>query len=70
MAKLRFTLDEIKVLWDEYQAAWRIRVLKDGKWELRLPGPMQHIDGTRAERVKLKDVKSFIEFLKETYDGN
>lgn len=57
----------IRPLWDEYNKARVLSVLKDGKWK-HLPlvngvTPPAHIDGTRAETRSLKAVMGFPEYL-------
>lgn len=65
----RFSLDELEVLEQDYRTAFQIRVLKGGKWEYVSPKPggMAHLEGTRAERVQVKTVKTFTEYLREKY---
>jgi hypothetical protein len=62
--KRMFSLSEIEVYWDDYKDAYRLRVLKDGKWELislnQIPTGC-----VRAEKVKLSNHMEFPEFLKE-----
>ena len=65
----RFSLDELEVLEQDYRTAFQIRVLKDGKWVYVSPKPggVAHLEGTRAERVQVKTVKTFTEYLREKY---
>ena len=67
----RFSLDELEVLEQDYRAAFQVRVLKDGKWVYHdpKPGGMAHLEGTRAERVQVRTVKTFTEYLREKYAG-
>jgi hypothetical protein len=64
-----FSLQEIEELEKKYKAAFQIRVLDKGKWSYvdPIPGQMDHIEGTRAERVKVRDHKSFTEYLRGIY---
>jgi len=62
-----FRMPELEVLWDEYNARRQIRALVSGQW-VYVDGGMEAVKGlpaTRAEVVRLKDHKTFIEFLKE-----
>ncbi len=62
-----YSLPQLRVFWDDYQQKSVLRVLKDGKWTIQ---PMKnrglpHIEGTKAELVPLKQVKSFVDYLEE-----
>lgn len=62
-----FRIEELEMLWDEYNERRQIRALVGGKW-VYTDGGIDKVKGmgaTRAEVVKLKDHKTFIEFLKE-----
>lgn len=62
--KRSFTLGELEVYWEEYESAFRLWVLKDGKRELRKLTD-RPAGCTSAEKVKLKSHMTFPEFLKE-----
>jgi hypothetical protein len=64
----RFTLNEIEVYWEDYRDAFRLLVLRDGKWSLQSIGTPPGT-ATRAERVRLKDHMTFPEYLKEKMNG-
>jgi hypothetical protein len=57
----KYSLDELADIHDEYQKTFVIRYLVAGKWVYQKPEGTP----TRAERVKIKDHKTFIEWLKE-----
>jgi hypothetical protein len=66
--KRTFSLSEIEVYWKDYEDAYRLRVLKDGKWELWKLN--EKPEGCiRAEKVKLKGYMTFSEYLKEKIDA-
>lgn len=65
-----YTLSQIKEYWDAYRARKAWRMLKDGKWVLKLTAPA--LDGaavTRAEMVKLRDHVSFPKYLETLKNG-
>lgn len=64
----RFTLNEIEVYYADYREAFRLRVLREGRWLLL---PLTAIPGhaTRAEKVRLRDYMTFPEYLQEKLNG-
>jgi hypothetical protein len=58
-----YTLPQLEGLWNDYAVAFACRWLVQGKWEWEKP-PEKQV-ATRAERVKIKEHKTFIEYLKE-----
>lgn len=67
MGERIYTLPELEKLWDEYVVTFACRWLIQGEWIWKRPGEKQV--ATRAERVKIMDHKTFIEFLKEKANG-
>lgn len=60
------TLDQIDALWGLYVSAKVLKVLEQGEWKYRkIEEGMRHIAGTKAEVVKLKDVISFPEYVRQ-----
>ena len=61
----RYTLEELKVYWSDYDTRKCMRVLKNGKWEIHPLGnkPFGAIDGTKAEIAFIKKHKTFPEYL-------
>ncbi len=57
-----FTLDELDILWKKYAEAFFMRWLVAGKWVEEQP-PHGQI-ATRAERAKVKEHKTFIEYVR------
>jgi hypothetical protein len=57
----KYSIDELADLHDQYQKIACIRYLVSGKWVYHKPDGVP----TKAERVKIKDHKTFIEWLKE-----
>ena len=59
-----YTLAQIKEHWEEYKAKQAWRVLRDGKWVIKMKAPEPGKEAmTRCEMVKLKDYVSFPKFL-------
>jgi hypothetical protein len=64
------TLEEIKAAWEKYKNHKVMRVLKNGKWEIALPTNHGLIDGTKAQRVYIKEIMEFPEYLEKRYHGS
>jgi len=58
-------MDIIKDAWIEYKKRQVLKVLKDGKWEIRPLSKSTDLSGTRAEVVKLHTVMSFPKYLEK-----
>lgn len=67
MAAKTYRHDELERLWKEYQDKTQIRALVRGEWVYADGGieSLKGMEATRAEVVKLKDHKTFMEYLKE-----
>jgi hypothetical protein len=66
MSNPRYTISEINVLWDQYMDTKRLRVLTGGKWELfPLKTDLAGLGATSAAVVRLKDFKTFPQYLEE-----
>lgn len=59
--RVSYKIDELKALWQIYEQAKVLRVLKDGEWAV-VAGPMPS-GATRAEVCAMKSHKSFPEWL-------
>ena len=67
---LSYTLDEIKIYWNQYWNTTGHRYLRDGKWEYDFTGKrIGLIDATRAEVTLLRNHITFPVFL-EKYGKN
>lgn len=63
-----FSLKEIEAYWADYNAAFRLRILKDGEWRL-VPLNTRPEGATRAEKVRLREYVMFPDYLKEKTHG-
>ncbi len=64
----RYTLQDIEKHWTDYSSKRAMRVLINGKWELRYPVNADILNGevgTRREMVFLKQVVSFPTYLRK-----
>ena len=64
---MKYTFEDIKILWKTYESTTILRVMKDGKWKtIPLKGKgIPRITATQAKVVKLRDIMSFPEYLKK-----
>jgi len=66
MAQHTYTLDEIKIYWNEYWKKSGIRYLVGGKWRYDYSGKVVGlIDATKAEIVLLHNHISFPKYLEK-----
>lgn len=63
----KYTLEEIKVIWKEYQSKKVLQVLQKGKWRSKeLTGQgIPRINGAKARIVDLKSIMSFPIYLEK-----
>ena len=64
---MKYTLDELKVLWKRYKSISGIAALREGKWVYNFEKQnLNRIENaTRAKTVKLMEVMEFPEFLEK-----
>jgi len=61
---MTYTIEELEAAWERYIKDFKIRYLIKGEWKL-FDTAQKGLEATRAEKVRTRDVLSFIDFLKE-----
>ncbi|MFH1641044.1 MAG: hypothetical protein ABIA66_03665 [Candidatus Omnitrophota bacterium] len=69
MDKKRYSLNDLKKLWEEYDSLTGWKLLINGKWSYlfgsaKLP---RNLNATKAKQIKLSEAMNFIKFLETKY---